>query len=175
MILGIETSCDDTSAAVFDGRTLRSNVISTQLIHQKFGGVVPELASRSHIRLVLPVIREALGQADVDQNDIQGIAVTYGPGLCFQDAVFDVLVEKAVSAAKKIAVRSIGIAGGVAVNKALQDRLSGRTKMENISVFWPSPSLCTDNGGMIARAGYYYLRQDITSPLSLSPIPSLNF
>ena len=330
MILGIETSCDDTSAAVFDGRTLRSNVISTQLIHQKFGGVVPELASRSHIRLVLPVIREALGQADVDQNDIQGIAVTYGPGLagsllvglsvakgmaialkipfnginhleghiwsnllshpkqkppfiiliasgghtqivlvrdwgkyellgrtrddaageafdkvaklldvgypggpyieklaqtgnsdyvrfpraflgkgsldfsfsglktavlnhvrsigpeqtaqhlqdiaaCFQEAVFDVLVEKAVSAAKKTAVRSIGIAGGVAVNKALQDRLSGRTKMENISVFWPSPSLCTDNGGMIARAGYYYLRQDITSPLSLSPIPSLNF
>jgi N6-L-threonylcarbamoyladenine synthase len=330
IILGIETSCDDTSAAVYDGRSLRSNVISTQLIHRKFGGVVPELASRSHIRLILPVIREALVQADLMQKDIQGIAVTYGPGLagsllvglsvakgmaialdipiiginhleghiwsnllshphikppliimiasgghtqlvlvkkwgeykvlgrtrddaageafdktgkllevgypggpyieklaekgdtdyirfprafldrgsldfsfsglktavlnhvrsigpeethrhlpdiaaCFQDAVFDVLVEKAVASAKKAHVRCIGLAGGVAVNKALQNRMSRFAETENISVLWPSPLLCTDNGGMIARAGHHYLQQNITSPLSLSPIPSLNF
>ena len=55
IVLGLETSCDDTSAGVFDGVKLRSNIVSSQLIHRKFGGVVPELASRSHIQMVLPV------------------------------------------------------------------------------------------------------------------------
>ena len=81
IVLGIETSCDDTSAALFDGNSLLSNIISTQLIHPRFGGVVPELASRSHIQLVFPVIREVLDQAGILQNNIEGIAVTYGPGL----------------------------------------------------------------------------------------------
>jgi N6-L-threonylcarbamoyladenine synthase len=330
IVLGIETSCDDTSAAVIADGSLQSNIISTQLIHGKFGGVVPELASRSHIRMVVPVIREALSQAGLTQHDLQGIGVTYGPGLagsllvglsvakgmaialkipfiginhleghiwsnhlshpqqnppfiillasgghtqlvfvkdwgnyqvlgrtrddaageafdkigkllqvgypggpfieklahdgnlkyvrfpraflepgsldfsfsglktsvlnhvrsigpeetqkhipdiaaCFQDAVFDVLIEKAVTSAKNMGVRSIGMAGGVAVNKTLQNRMSERAARENLSVFWPSPSLCTDNGGMIARAGCYYLEQGITSRLSLSPLPSLNF
>jgi len=80
-ILGIETSCDDTSAAVYNGEALLSNVISTQLIHQKFGGVVPELASRSHIQLVLPVVRQALADAGMAKEALDGIAVTYGPGL----------------------------------------------------------------------------------------------
>ena len=330
IVLGIETSCDDTSAAVYTGRSLQSNIISTQLIHQKFGGVVPELASRAHIRMVLPVIREALSQAGLTQYDLQGIAVTYGPGLagsllvglsvakgmalalkipfvginhleghiwsnnlshpnlkppfviliasgghtqlvyikewghyhilgrtrddaageafdkigkllqvgypggpfieklaqkgsldyirfpraflnkgsfdfsfsglktavlnhvraigpeetqkhipdiaaCFQDAVFDVLVEKTIASAIKTGVPSIGLAGGVAVNKTLQNRMSQRADKEKMSAFWPSPSLCTDNGGMIARAGYHYLQQGVTSKLSLSPVPSLNF
>ncbi|NQT23737.1 tRNA (adenosine(37)-N6)-threonylcarbamoyltransferase complex transferase subunit TsaD, partial [candidate division KSB1 bacterium] len=81
IILGIETSCDDTSAAIFDGSRLLSNVISTQLIHRNFGGVVPELASRSHIQLLMPVIKQALDLAKISKTDLQGIAVTYGPGL----------------------------------------------------------------------------------------------
>jgi len=81
IVLGIESSCDDTSAAIYDGKTLRSNVVSTQYIHKQFGGVVPELASRAHIQWILPVIREALKKAEMDLQKIEGIAVTYGPGL----------------------------------------------------------------------------------------------
>lgn len=82
-ILGIESSCDETAAAVVkNGREVLSNIISSQVpIHRKFGGVVPEIASRKHIENVLPVIDEALQQAKVDIKDIDGIAVTYGPGL----------------------------------------------------------------------------------------------
>ncbi|MCL5779759.1 MAG: tRNA (adenosine(37)-N6)-threonylcarbamoyltransferase complex transferase subunit TsaD [Bacillota bacterium] len=82
-ILGIETSCDETSAAVLvDGVGLRSNIISSQIeIHKKFGGVVPEVASRKHLENVHPVIMEALEQAGVGLGDLSAVAVTYGPGL----------------------------------------------------------------------------------------------
>jgi len=77
LILGIETSCDETAAAVLDGGEIRSNVVSSQAhLHARFGGVVPEIASRHHLELVLPVIREALGDDDID-----AVAVTQGPGL----------------------------------------------------------------------------------------------
>ncbi len=330
IVLGIETSCDDTSAALFDGNSLLSNIISTQLIHQRFGGVVPELASRSHIQLVFPVVREALDQAGILQNNIEGIAVTYGPGLVgsllvglsvakgmalsmgipfigvnhleghlwanrlaypditppfvaliasgghtqlvfvekwglyrvlgrtrddaageafdkvakllnigypggppieklaqkgnpeyihfprafleensldfsfsgvktavlnhvksigpeetekhladiaasFQKAVIDVLVEKTITAARELGVYSICLSGGVAVNKALQENMKQKGSRENIKIYCPPPQLCTDNGGMIAAAGYYYLHNGVTSPLNLSPAPSLNF
>ena len=330
IVLGIETSCDDTSAAVFDGSSLLSNIISTQLIHQRFGGVVPELASRSHIQLVFPVIREALGKAGISKDDIEGIAVTYGPGLVgsllvglsvakgmalslkvpfvgvnhleghlwanrlaypditppfialivsgghtqlvlverwggyrmlgrtrddaageafdkigkllnigypggppieklarkgdpkyihfpraflgdksldfsfsgvktavlnyvrsigpkdtekhlaniaasFQQAIIDVLVEKTIAAAKEFGIDTVCLSGGVAVNKALQEDMKQKAYPENIKVYCPPPQLCTDNGGMIAAVGYYYLHEGITSSLNLSPSPSLNF
>ncbi len=83
LILGIETSCDETAAAVVkDGREILSNVISTQIeIHKKFGGVVPEIASRKHLEIVNAVVAEALEQANVTFDDIDAIGVTYGPGL----------------------------------------------------------------------------------------------
>ena len=83
LTLALETSCDETSAAVIaDGRVILSNIISTQVpLHQKYGGVVPEIASRKHIETVLPVIKEALAQAGVSLADIDVIGVTYGPGL----------------------------------------------------------------------------------------------
>lgn len=83
LILGIETSCDETSAAVVkDGRIILSNVISSQIsTHQPYGGVVPEIASRKHLENIIPVINQALEQADVTLEQITGIAVTYGPGL----------------------------------------------------------------------------------------------
>ena len=82
-ILGIETSCDETAAAVVqNGRTVLSNIIFSQIpIHQKFGGVVPEIASRHHVGHILPVIDEALQKAGVELEQIDAIAVTYGPGL----------------------------------------------------------------------------------------------
>ena len=81
--LALESSCDETSAAVLkDGRTVLSNVISSQVpIHRKFGGVVPEIASRHHIEQVIPVIDQALADAHVTLDDIDHIGVTYGPGL----------------------------------------------------------------------------------------------
>lgn len=83
LILGIESSCDETAAAVVkNGRTVLSNVINTQIdLHKKYGGVVPEIASRKHIESINPVIDEALFNAGVTINDIDAIAVTYGPGL----------------------------------------------------------------------------------------------
>ncbi|MCH5155907.1 MAG: tRNA (adenosine(37)-N6)-threonylcarbamoyltransferase complex transferase subunit TsaD [Clostridiales bacterium] len=82
IILGIETSCDETSAAVLKGDTLLSNVISSQIdIHRRFGGVVPEIASRNHLTAILPVIDEALNKAGVGRSDLDAIAVTYGAGL----------------------------------------------------------------------------------------------
>ena len=82
VILGIETSCDETSAAVLKGDTLLSNIISSQIdIHRRFGGVVPEIASRNHLTAILPVIDEALDKAGVTKSDINAIAVTYGAGL----------------------------------------------------------------------------------------------
>lgn len=80
-ILGIESSCDDTSAAVITDGILRSNVIAGQKVHEAFGGVVPELASRAHQQNILPVVSEALRQAGVKKNEIDAIAFTRGPGL----------------------------------------------------------------------------------------------
>ncbi|RJO59871.1 tRNA (adenosine(37)-N6)-threonylcarbamoyltransferase complex transferase subunit TsaD [candidate division WS5 bacterium] len=83
LILGIDTSCDDTAAAIVeDGRRIISNVVSSQDdIHKKYGGIVPELASRRHIELIWPVVTEAMKGASVRFSDISAIAVTNGPGL----------------------------------------------------------------------------------------------
>jgi N6-L-threonylcarbamoyladenine synthase len=81
VILGIETSCDDTAAAIMVGPALRSSVISSQWIHARYGGVVPELASRAHQRLIVPIVETALRDAGVGIADLDAVAVTYGPGL----------------------------------------------------------------------------------------------
>ena len=83
LILGIESSCDETSAAVVrDGRQLLSNIIATQIdIHKEYGGVVPEIASRKHIEAIIPGVDQALTEANVTEKDIDAIGVTYGPGL----------------------------------------------------------------------------------------------
>lgn len=81
--LGIESSCDETAAAVIeDGKICRSSVVASQAeIHEEYGGVVPEIASRMHVELILPVIDKALKEAGITRGDIDGIAVTQGPGL----------------------------------------------------------------------------------------------
>ena len=83
LLLGIETSCDETAAAVVeDGKTILSSVVSSQIaVHHRYGGVVPELASRKHIEAIVPVVREALDTAGTPIYDIEAIAVTRGPGL----------------------------------------------------------------------------------------------
>ena len=80
-ILAIESSCDDTGVAVIRGNEVLSNVIANQSVHAKYGGVVPELASRAHAQNIVPTLTEALNQANITPSDLSAVAYTYGPGL----------------------------------------------------------------------------------------------
>src|SRR5687767_1428092 len=82
VVAGIETSCDETSVAVVREGTILSNVVSSQIrLHSEYGGVVPELATREHLRNLLPVAREAFAQAGISSTDLRAVAATQGPGL----------------------------------------------------------------------------------------------
>ncbi len=325
IVLGIESSCDETAAAVVrDGQHILSSVVASQVdFHSKYGGVVPEIASRKHIEAVVPVVEEALERAELTIDGIEGIAVTCGPGLVgslligvsfakalayvtglpligvnhleghltsiflekpdmpfpfvglvvsgghtnlyyvkgkgdytfvgqtrddaageafdkvakllglgypggividrmaregsataidfpralmakdsldfsfsgiktavlhyvkrhegeissegikdivasFQEAVVDVLVTKVFQAASKYGVEAVVISGGVAANTRLREKMTLTSEQENVSVYIPSPALCTDNAAMIAVVGDYYLAKGITSPLTLN-------
>ena len=327
LLLGIETSCDETAAAVVrDGREVLSNVLSTQeLIHRKYGGVVPELACRQHAAVISDVVCTALDEAKVDIRDLSGVAVTQGPGLMgallvgvsyakalayrhrltligihhleghiaavhlenrtvdlpavalvvsgghtnlyyvpvhgslkllgqtvddaageafdkaakmlglpfpggpaidrisrtgdpkrlsfprpflkndsldmsfsglktslryylersgfpnapginipdiaasFQQAIVDVLVEKTVSAADRHHVRTVFVTGGVAANTVLRRHLTDVCKERGLQLLIPSPTYCTDNGAMIAAAGYFRINRREASSLAMSP------
>lgn len=118
LILGIESSCDETAASVVkDGRTVLSNVISSQIdIHEKYGGVVPEIASRNHILNISAVIDEALSNASVTLDDISAVAVTYGPGL-IGALLVGVSYAKAIASAKDKPLIAVNhIHGHIAAN-----------------------------------------------------------
>jgi len=314
IILGIDTSCDDTAAGIVaDGRQVLSNVVNSQVtLHKPHGGVVPELASREHLKNIMPVVSECLLKADIRMRDLDAIAVTVGPGLVgallvglyyakglsyvydvpligvnhleghivsiflekeipefpfviltvsgghtslylvegygkytlmgqtlddaageafdkvakilglgypggpviensarngsrdrihfpraflspdsfdfsfsglktavaiyikrwresqeeaegialadiaasFQESVVDVLVKKVMTAREKTGVRSVVVAGGVACNSRLRSRFNTACSSRDIQVYYPRPEYCTDNGAMIAAAGY---------------------
>lgn len=324
LVLGVETSCDDTAAAVLrDGRTVLANLVSSQdAVHGPFGGVVPELASRQHVRHVLPILDGALQKAGVGLKDLDGIAVTRGPGLVgsllvglsvtkgisfrwgipyvginhleahllaiflerevpfpyiallasgghtllylvrtfgdylylggtrddaageaydkvakmmglgypggkiidqmarsgnpkaisfprsrmkkgsfdfsfsglktavwhylkareknkweaqkadlaasFQEAVVDMLVAPTLRAARELGVNRIVLAGGVAANSRLRERMVEETREEGMEVYFPSPALCTDNGAMIALTGHHWLEKGRRDDLRLN-------
>ncbi len=330
LVLGIETSCDETAASVvLNGRKILSNVISSQVnLHEKYGGVVPEIASRKHVELIMPVIDQALEEAGKSLEDIDVIGVTYGPGLVgallvgltaakglafatgkplvgvhhieghisanylenenykppficlvasgghshivhvkdyksfeimaqtrddaageafdkvaralglgypggpkmdeaakkgnnkaikfpithfgdgsldfsfsglktavinylhnaeqkgekinifdvaasFQEAVVSVLVENTILAAKKTGVCDIAIAGGVASNTALRERMKSETEKLGFTVSIPKPILCTDNATMIAGAAYFEFIEGNISDEYLNAVPGL--
>ncbi|MBW2028392.1 MAG: tRNA (adenosine(37)-N6)-threonylcarbamoyltransferase complex transferase subunit TsaD [Deltaproteobacteria bacterium] len=324
-VLGIDTSCDDTSAAVVvDGHQTLSSVVHSQInIHHPYGGVVPELASREHLRNLVPVAEKALSGAGIRPEDLHGIAVTVGPGLIgslliglyygkalsyvhniplvavnhleghilsifledeipdfpfltltvagghtsivhvrgfgnyellgqtlddaageafdkiakilglgypggvvierlsqsgrkdrigfprallspdsldfsfsglktavalfvkkwrqeknppvklediaasFQEAVVDVLVQKLMRAREKTGVNTLVIAGGVACNKALREKLRETAERNGFKFYYPRPSYCTDNGAMIALAGYHRMLDGQVADLSV--------
>lgn len=329
-ILAIESSCDETAAAVVrNGREVLSNVISTQIaIHTLYGGVVPEIASRKHMEKINQVIESALEEANVTLQEIDAIAVTYGPGLVgallvgvaeakaiayaagkplvgvhhieghiaanyiehmdleppfmclivsgghthlvvvkdynefeiigrtrddaageafdkvarsiglgypggpkidkaaklgnpdaivfpkakidgapydfsfsglksavlnylnharmtgeevkpedlaasFQKAAVEVLVEHAVRGAKEYGFKKLAMAGGVASNSALRNRMKEACDKAGITLYYPSPIYCTDNGAMIGAAGYYEYCRGVRSGLDLNAVPSL--
>lgn len=333
LILGIETSCDDTAAGVvLNGRSVLSNVVSSQdSFHRRYGGVVPEIASRQHLEVVNPVIDEALARAGISLGELDGIAVSHGPGLvgsllvgvstakalafardlpllavnhleahiyanfltgavisfpllclvvsgghtsliymedhgemqvlgrtrddaagevfdkiaramelgfpggpvidrlarqgeaeafsfprallgdennfdfsfsgvktavlnclrretekgnrvpapdiaaAFQEAVVDALVEKSVMAARKTEIRQFLLAGGVAANSELRTKLRQRLQLDGVELVSPPPELCTDNGTMVAAAGYYDLLRGKKASWDLNAVPNLGF
>src|SRR3954452_21861779 len=83
IILGIETSCDETAASiVVGGREVRSNVVSSQVdLHARYGGVVPEIASRAHVELLVPVVAQAIVEGGINEAEVDAVAATIGPGL----------------------------------------------------------------------------------------------
>jgi len=324
-IIGIETSCDETAAAIVkDGKIILSSIVSSQVaLHRMYGGVVPELASRKHIEMILPVIDQSLVQAGENLRAIDAIAVTQGPGLVgsllvgiavakslayilkkpiigvdhilghiaaiflsrtspdfpfialvvsgghtslfkmngytklnllghtrddaageafdkvakllglgypggeiidrlgregdrkafsfpralmepdsldfsfsglktavlnhvnaldrnlscnqtqdiaasFQEAVVDTLVTKVIRAFRRESSKAVVVAGGVACNSRLRERLIAEGQSLDISVDFPPPVLCTDNGAMVAAAGYHLLKEGMESDISLN-------
>ncbi|RXT05194.1 tRNA (adenosine(37)-N6)-threonylcarbamoyltransferase complex transferase subunit TsaD [Ammoniphilus sp. CFH 90114] len=122
-ILGIETSCDETSAAVIrDGVEICSNVISSQVeIHKRFGGVVPEVASRQHVEGITVILQEALDKAEITLDDVSAIAVTYGPGLVGALLV-GVSAAKSIAYAKGIPLIGVHhIAGHIYANRLVKE------------------------------------------------------
>lgn len=333
LILGIESSCDDTAAAVVeDGHRVLSSVVSSQdEIHSRFGGIVPELASRRHIESIVPVVEGALKGASVTLDDIEGVAVTRGPGLVgsiliglsfakavsfvkgvpftgvnhieshplaaflhedesheppefpfvslivsgghttlllmeshtgyrilgqtlddaageafdkvakllglgypggvaidrlaktgdpasvrftrpylakgnldfsfsgiktavlthvrsldtppdektvanlaasFQEAVVDVLVDKAIRALEAAGSANLVVAGGVACNSRLRERLALAARKEAFRLFIPPPKFCSDNGAMVAALGYHQIKKGMTGKLDMNALPT---
>ncbi len=324
-ILGIETSCDETAAAVVvDGRDVLSSVVSSQVdLHARFGGVVPEIASRAHVELLTPVVARALVEAGIDDDHVDAVAATVGPGLVgallvgvsaaktlalvwdvpfvavnhleahlyaalleepglefpvivllvsgghtllvlmeghgryqvlgstiddaageafdkvarylglgypggpavdhiamegdpeaiafpraildegydfsfsglktsvvnhvrrnpdvatadvaasFQEAVVDVLVTKARRAARDHGAKGLVLAGGVAANSQLRERVIDACMADGLHPFLPSRSMCTDNAAMVAATGWYRLQSDGPSPLDVGAQPNL--
>ncbi|MBE9514351.1 MAG: tRNA (adenosine(37)-N6)-threonylcarbamoyltransferase complex transferase subunit TsaD [Chloroflexi bacterium] len=107
-ILGIETSCDETAAAVVaDGNNIMSNIVASQIdIHSRYGGIVPEVASRQHVLTIVPVISKAMSEASVTWQDIDGIAVTFGPGLA-GSLLVGVNTAKAIALATQLPIAGI--------------------------------------------------------------------
>jgi N6-L-threonylcarbamoyladenine synthase len=324
-VLGIETSCDETAAAVVEGaRTVLSSVVSSQVdLHARYGGVVPEIASRAHVGLLTPVIAQALVEAGIDDDHVDAVAATVGPGLIgallvgvsaakalalvwdvpfvavnhleahlyasfleepdlelplvvllvsgghtmlvlmeghgryrrlggtiddaageafdkvarylglgypggpaidriaiegdpaaiafpraimdegydfsfsglktsvvnhvrkhpdaatpdvaasFQEAVVDVLVTKAQRAARAYGAKGICLAGGVAANSQLRERVLDVCVADGLAAFLPSHEMCTDNAAMVAAAGWWRLHSDGPSPLDVGATPNL--
>ena len=332
IVLGIETSCDETSAAVVREGKLLSNATAFQLFHSEHGGVVPELASRAHQRLIVQIVEDALRKVSVEKKDLDAVAAVYGPGLIgsilvglsfgkamsmglgipfiginhmeahifsnmieepkpsfpfvdltvsgghtqlvlvkdyfkcellgetmddaageafdkvakmlgvgypggplvdkfaaignakainfprpyledgshqfsfsglktsvlyylrkvgfdkgananqqfvadvcasFQAAVVDVLIDKLIAAAQEYKVKDIAVCGGVSANSELRRRLETEAKINHLQLFIPKLDFCTDNGAMVAQAGYERLRKGFVSNLELTAEPNL--
>lgn len=324
-ILGIETSCDETAAAVvLRGTDVMSSVVSSQIeLHARYGGVVPEVASRAHVELLMPVVAQAVVEAGVEDREIEAVAATYGPGLVgallvgvsaakamsmvwgvpfvavnhleahlyasfleepdlemplvillvsgghtslivmedhlryrvlgstvddaageafdkvarhlglgypggpvidalsvdgdpkaihfpramakdgwdfsfsgvktsvvnhvrknpdtpipdlaasFQEAVVDVLIDKARRAAREVGAKGLCLGGGVAANSRLREKLLDVCVEDGFRAFLPSRAMCTDNAAMVAAAAWWRLEADGPSPLSIGADPSL--
>lgn len=147
-ILAIETSCDETSASVVeDGQILHSLVINSQIdLHKAYGGVVPEIAARSHVEVIIPVIEQALEDAGTDWPDINAIAVTRGPGL-LGSLLVGVLAAKTVAFVKKIPLIPVHhILGHVYANFITDNRSNFVFTLPNVQPSFPALALIVSGG-----------------------------
>ena len=144
-ILAIESSCDETAAAVVeDGERVLSSVVASQLdVHGKYGGVVPELASREHLRAIVPVVREAIGRAGVSLSSVDAIAVTEGPGLV-GSLLVGITYAKALSFASKLPLIAVNHVEGHIHAVIMEARQSGNP------VEFPALALVASGGGVTA-------------------------
>lgn len=140
IILGIESSCDDTSAAIIKGNCILSNIAANQEIHKEYGGVVPELASRAHQQNIIPVVEKSIIKANIQQNAISAIGFTRGPGLfvlnciLFIAAVLNMLIAK-FGAAIIMAILPIMI-GFIFFDAVRQWAMNWFSKMLNFSLIY---------------------------------------
>lgn len=144
--LAIETSCDETSAAITkDGTTILSNIVATQTeFHQKYGGIVPEIAARKHIELINPIIQEALDKANTAFKDLDAVAVTYGPGLV-GSLIVGLCAAKAIAWSQKIPLIGINhLEGHIYANLLMSNSLPLRAGP--ISNFFPFICLLVSGG-----------------------------
>ncbi len=151
LVLGIESSCDETAAAVVaDGERILSNVVASQVLtHEKYGGVVPELASREHLRKIVPVVEEACGQAGVVLADVDAVAVTEGPGL-IGSLLVGLVYGKAVALALGKPLVGVNHLEGhihsvLLENKLVRKAMGQREGADNGTVF-PNVSLVVSGG-----------------------------
>lgn len=152
-ILGIETSCDETAAAVVDdGRKILSNVVASQVdIHARYGGIVPEVASRQHVLTIVPILQQALTEAEVSFSDLEGVAVTYGPGLA-GSLIVGVNMAKAIALSYSLPL--------IGVNHLEAHIYANWLEGRELPVF---PSLCLIVSGghtdLVVMAGHGQLRR----------------
>src|SRR5580698_7736465 len=153
LILGIETSCDETAAAVVErgARTLSSVVASQIATHARYGGVVPELASREHLRAIVPVVRAALAEAHVTLADLDAIAVTSGPGLAGALLV-GITYAKALAYANNLPLIAVNHLEGHIHAVLLQERESDRESAQSAS----SPA-DTQSLALVVSGGHTHL------------------
>ena len=140
LVLAIETSCDETSAAVVkDGSEVLSNIIASQIeFHKKYGGIVPELAARKHIEVITPIIQEALDKAGVTLDDINAVAVTFGPGL-IGSLIVGLCAAKAIAYAKNIPLIGVNhLEGHIYANFLTSNVQSPKSNVPTL----PFPFIC---------------------------------
>src|SRR5438093_1377993 len=198
LVLGVESSCDETAAAVLaDGRRILSNVVASQdALHAPYGGVVPELASRRHLEVIVPVVETALADAGVGLSDLDGIAVTQGPGLVGSLLVGCSLAKSLAYVHDKPLVGvnhleghiyaafltddppvhpflALVVSGGHTALYHARAPLAAEAAEHGITLHVPPPRLCTDNAAMITAAGTARLEAGERAPLGMNALPNM--
>ena len=166
-ILGIETSCDETAAAVVeDGARVCSSVVASQTTHGKYGGVVPELASREHLRAIVPIARQAVENAGVSYSEVDAIAVTQGPGLVGALLVGLTYAKSLAMALGKPLVAVNHLEGHIHA-VLLEERLNGRPEPE-----FPALALVVSGGHTLLAIAELAAKKSADSVPAVPSVPS---
>ena len=181
-ILGIESSCDDTSSSVIRDGVMLSNVIASQAVHEAYGGVVPELASRAHQQNIIPVVAEAIKRAGIDKSELSAVAFTRGPGL-MGSLLVGTSFAKGLAASLDIPMIEINHLQAHVLAHFIKETpeddhapsfpflclLVSGGNSQIIKVHIPKFSFTTDNAAMVAITGYYKYLDKQFCPMDAAP------